>query len=333
MNKLIAEYLAAHNLTYEKKSGFYGTMNGYEVNGNFTAFGSNYDMTFFGGGALGAAAGNRAGAYKRGSCFLSVEVNLKPDQITRVQNWLIANKKEFAIFGFSVTERGAECTLAGSAKKFLLCLDGIVPFLQSIGAPQGSCPFCGEKLDSGARPVGIGGKRMHAHEKCFDEFAKGVQIDENIAAAAPDRTGRGILGAILGALVGSVVWAAFYYFGFIAFVAAFLISIGAAFGWGKLGGKNNMKKIVTVWIVSLAALTLTMVVSYCIDIDVVMKSEGVSGSAFDMFLYLLEEYPEYKAAILYDTAISYVFAVIANIAMTVSVARSQKKASGGLVKY
>lgn len=253
-----------------------------------------------------------------------------------MQNWLIGEQKTYGIMRSNVTATGLKCAfnqMMGTAKKFVACIQDTINFLNIVQAPVESCPFCGDRLLGDGRLVGVNGKKMHAHEHCFDEYVNSVKLEENIAAAAPNQIGRGIAGGLLFALGGGIVWMALYYIGFLSYIAALLIALGVSFGWDKFGGKNNKGKIVAMWIISLVVLVIAMLASYCIDVAVAMRNEGVEGNVFEVFIYLIKEVPEYGGAILIDTCISCVLLLLADILNTVTILKSQKQKSVEFVKY
>lgn len=218
-------------------------------------------------------------------------------------------------------------------------MEDITAFLTDVAAPD-CCPFCGEPLEGSddIRLVGTYGRMFHAHEHCFDEYAEQVTASESMAAKAPNNTLRGLLGAIIGALAGCIVWVLLYFIGYIAVIAAALASLGAAFMWGKFGGKNSKIKIVVIWAVTIVMIMLAMLTAYLIEVQLainqlVSEGEEISGSAFEWLIILIKDDPELRTEVLIDTLISFVFIVVANVYMTINVLKTQKLESQTLIKY
>ena len=179
------------------------------------------------------------------------------------------------------------------------------------------------------RLVGTYGRMFHAHEHCFDEYTEQVKSGEIKEAQAPNNTLRGLLGAILGSLAGCIIWALMFLFtDYFVVIVAFLISMGAAFMWGKFGGKNNKTKIAVVWAVSIIMMLLTMLASYLIFVAV-----SVDGNVFENFIYNLQVTPSFRSLVIVDTLISFVFIIVANVYMTINVLKTQKLESQTLIKY
>ncbi len=104
--------------------------------------------------------------------------------------------------------------------------------------------------------------------------------------------------------------------------------MGAAFMWGKFGGKNNKTKIAVVWAVSIIMMLLTMLASYLIFVAV-----SVDGNVFENFIYNLQVTPSFRSLVIVDTLISFVFIIVANVYMTINVLKTQKLESQTLIKY
>ncbi len=218
----------------------------------------------------------------------------------------------------------------GPVKKYIAFMEDITAFLKDVTATD-CCPFCGETLEGSEdiRLVGTYGRMFHAHEHCFDEYTEQVKSGEIKEAQAPNNTLRGLLGAILGSLAGCIIWALMFLFtDYFVVIVAFLISMGAAFMWGKFGGKNNKTKIAVVWAVSIIMMLLTMLASYLIFVAV-----SVDGNVFENFIYNLQVTPSFRSLVIVDTLISFVFIIVANVYMTINVLKTQKLESQTLIKY
>ncbi|MCI9561638.1 MAG: hypothetical protein HFK03_04020 [Clostridia bacterium] len=306
MNKILNEFLNSHSFTNDPKTGFYGKLNGFQISGSVN------QMT---------------------GSTCTVNVHLNEDAAEKVAAWVEENKKKYGILNPAYSTNSVSCMINppfGPVKKYIAFMEDITAFLKDVTATD-CCPFCGETLEGSEdiRLVGTYGRMFHAHEHCFDEYTEQVKSGEIKEAQAPNNTLRGLLGAILGSLAGCIIWALMFLFtDYFVVIVAFLISMGAAFMWGKFGGKNNKTKIAVVWAVSIIMMLLTMLASYLIFVAV-----SVDGNVFENFIYNLQVTPSFRSLVIVDTLISFVFIIVANVYMTINVLKTQKLESQTLIKY
>ncbi len=306
MNKILNEFLNSHSFTNDTKTGFYGKLNGFQISGSVN------QMT---------------------GSTCTVNVHLNEDAAEKVAAWVEENKKKYGILNPAYSTNSVSCMINppfGPVKKYIAFMEDITAFLKDVTATD-CCPFCGETLEGSEdiRLVGTYGRMFHAHEHCFDEYTEQVKSGEIKEAQAPNNTLRGLLGAILGSLAGCIIWALMFLFtDYFVVIVAFLISMGAAFMWGKFGGKNNKTKIAVVWAVSIIMMLLTMLASYLIFVAV-----SVDGNVFENFIYNLQVTPSFRSLVIVDTLISFVFIIVANVYMTINVLKTQKLESQTLIKY
>ncbi len=306
MNKVLNDFLNSHSFTNDPKTGFYGKLNGFQISGSVN------QMT---------------------GSTCTVNVHLNEDAAEKVAAWVEENKKKYGILNPVYTTNSVYCMInppLGPVKKYIAFMEDITAFLKDVTATD-CCPFCGETLEGSEdiRLVGTYGRMFHAHEHCFDEYTEQVKSGEIKEAQAPNNTLRGLLGAILGSLAGCIIWALMFLFtDYFVVIVAFLISMGAAFMWGKFGGKNNKTKIAVVWAVSIIMMLLTMLASYLIFVAV-----SVDGNVFENFIYNLQVTPSFRSLVIVDTLISFVFIIVANVYMTINVLKTQKLESQTLIKY
>lgn len=306
MNKILNEFLNSHSFTNDPKTGFYGKLNGFQISGSVN------QMT---------------------GSTCTVNVHLNEDAAEKVAAWVEENKKKYGILNPVYTTNSVSCMINppfGQVKKYIAFMEDITAFLKDVTATD-CCPFCGETLEGSEdiRLVGTYGRMFHAHEHCFDEYTEQVKSGEIKEAQAPNNTLRGLLGAIIGSLAGCIIWALMFLFtDYFVVIVAFLISMGAAFMWGKFGGKNNKTKIAVVWAVSIIMMLLTMLASYLIFVAV-----SVDGNVFENFIYNLQVTPSFRSLVIVDTLISFVFIIVANVYMTINVLKTQKLESQTLIKY
>lgn len=306
MNKILNEFLNSHSFTNDPKTGFSGKLNGFQISGSVN------QMT---------------------GSTCTVNVHLNEDAAEKVAAWVEENKKKYGILNPAYSTNSVSCMINppfGPVKKYIAFMEDITAFLKDVTATD-CCPFCGETLEGSEdiRLVGTYGRMFHAHEHCFDEYTEQVKSGEIKEAQAPNNTLRGLLGAILGSLAGCIIWALMFLFtDYFVVIVAFLISMGAAFMWGKFGGKNNKTKIAVVWAVSIIMMLLTMLASYLIFVAV-----SVDGNVFENFIYNLQVTPSFRSLVIVDTLISFVFIIVANVYMTINVLKTQKLESQTLIKY
>lgn len=306
MNKVLNDFLNSHSFTNDPKTGFYGKLNGFQISGSVN------QMT---------------------GSTCTVNVHLNEDAAEKVAAWVEENKKKYGILNPAYSTNSVSCMINppfGPVKKYIAFMEDITAFLKDVTATD-CCPFCGETLEGSEdiRLVGTYGRMFHAHEHCFDEYTEQVKSGEIKEAQAPNNTLRGLLGAILGSLAGCIIWALMFLFtDYFVVIVAFLISMGAAFMWGKFGGKNNKTKIAVVWAVSIIMMLLTMLASYLIFVAV-----SVDGNVFENFIYNLQVTPSFRSLVIVDTIISFVFIIVANVYMTINVLKTQKLESQTLIKY
>ena len=306
MNKILNEFLNSHSFTNDPKTGFYGKLNGFQISGSVN------QMT---------------------GSTCTVNVHLNEGAAEKVAAWVEENKKRYGILNPVYTTNSVSCMINppfGPVKKYIAFMEDITAFLKDVTATD-CCPFCGETLEGSEdiRLVGTYGRMFHAHEHCFDEYTEQVKSGEIKEAQAPNNTLRGLLGAILGSLAGCIIWALMFLFtDYFVVIVAFLISMGAAFMWGKFGGKNNKTKIAVVWAVSIIMMLLTMLASYLIFVAV-----SVDGNVFENFIYNLQVTHSVRSLVIVDTLISFVFIIVANVYMTINVLKTQKLESQTLIKY
>lgn len=297
MNKVISAFLQEHNLTYDpKEKMFYGTIGGgYQVSGTVQSVWSNTNV-------------------------LSFHVNLPEGREGEAAQFLAGISKQYGINNYQIAGDGIVCILTAYSKKYVACAEAIANYLSGVGV-KGGCPFCEEELGEGARLVGSANGIYRAHEHCFDEYVQKVQGEEAAEKAAPANLPKSLGGMALGVLAGCVVWIIFFALGFISWWAPLISGLLGAFLWDKFGGKNNKTKIICIWAISLVLLTLTIFLSYYVEILNAANEVGISvQEAVD----ILFADSEFTSALWQDVIISYVFIVVANILVTVNVAKTQK---------
>lgn len=306
MIKKIAYFLQEKGLTCDKGT-FYGDIDGIEVSGTALS------------------------AFAQGT--VSFAAYVPADSVNTLRLWIESNKRAYGIMKYSVDNSGVYLVFSQyiSVKKYLACVEDTLNVFKE-NCITGKCPLCGEPMEKSIY-VAMKGRRLHTHEKCFDDYVEKVQEEEAVKAATPIRLLRGIVGAIVGSLLGCVVWGLLYYIGIIAWIAAVLTAFGASFLWDKFGGKNGKAKIVTVWIVTVAMIAVTMFVGYLIDVKVALSELGWEGlNSFEVLSLAFETSEELRRIILVDTILSLIFIVLGNIFTTIQILKTQKLQSKELRK-
>ena len=302
MLKKIANFMVEKGLACEKDN-FYGIIDGIEISGI---------------------------APTLSSATLSFAAHVPYEAAGNINSWIEGNKRLYGIVNYTLDKMGLYLIFSPNitVKKYLACFDVMFNVMRqnSVG---NSCPFCGERLESFVY-VDINGRRMHAHESCFNDYMQYVAQTEAAKAAIPVKPVRGVIGALIGSILGCILWAILYFVGYVAIIAAILTALGAAFMWDKFGGKNCKAKVVTIWIVTLVMLSATMFVCYLILVEAALIEYNQAGTSIEWFIKLMNENAELRTAIIFDTAISYILIIVGNIFTTVRILRSQRLESTGI---
>ncbi len=304
MNKIISAFLQEHSLTYDSKEKiFRGSIRGFQVSGTVQSL-STTNM-------------------------LSFHVMIPEERKGEVNQFLAGIAKTYSVNQFRIDGDGIVCILVATPKKYVSCAAAIADFLAGIEA-KGGCPFCGEELGEGARLVGSANGVYLAHETCFDAYVERVKNDEIAAKAAPANLPKALGGMALGVVAGCAVWVIFFALGFISWWAPVISGFLGAFLWDKFGGKNDKVKIICMWALSLVLLTLTLFLSYYVDILNAANEVGVSmGEAIE----ILFNDAEFKSGLLQDVIISYIFIIVANVVVTMQIVQTQKVMSKSFRKF
>lgn len=303
MNKDLSAFLNANGFQRNGASGFFGTYKGFQFSSNTVN-------------------------------SLSVAVYLDETAVVTVNEWIKQNKRNYSISAHKVDGYGIGVTFSNvfCAKKMIAFIGDVSDYLATV-ATVDVCPFCGEHFDGNidkGEPINIdcSGNRFRIHDKCYDDFVqKAAQADAE-AAAAPGNYLKGALGMLLGSLAGGAVFIGLYLLGYIAWIAPLVAAFLGSFLYSKFGGKNDKKKIIILWVVTVVFMAIAIVVA--ILLSVYIESNKVAAEYgfviedfFEFFKYLMEDQEVYNA-LLRDVIISAILLVAANAYMTFIVLKSQK---------
>lgn len=304
MNKILSAFIQEHNLTYDNKEKmFYGFISGYQMSGGFSMWTSQNVLSF--------------------------HVHLPEERLGETNQFFVGISKTYGIQSFNLAGDGIVCVLFTSVKKYVACAEAIANYLSGIGA-KGGCPFCEEDLMEGARLVGSSSGIYRAHERCFDEYVEKVKGEEAAYKAAPAQMGKAVGGMVLGVLAGAVVWVLFYILGFISFWAPIVSGFLGAFLWDKFGGKNDKVKIIVLWVATIVILALTIFFTYYVTI---LNAATEAGFTFAEAWDILMADADFVSDFIQDTVVSAVFILLADVVITVQVAKTQKLLSKTFRKF
>lgn len=306
MNKDLSAFLNANGFQRNGASGFFGTYKGFQFSSNTVN-------------------------------SLSVAVYLDETAVVTVNEWIKQNKRNYSISAHKVDGYGIGVTFSNvfCAKKMIAFIGDVSDYLATV-ATVDVCPFCGERFDGNVdkgEPINIdcSGNRFRIHDKCYDDFVKKAAQADAEAAAAPGNYLKGALGMLLGSLAGGAIFIGLYLLGYIAWIAPLAAAFLGSFLYGKFGGKNDKKKIIILWAVTLVVMGVCIFLAIILNVYI-DKAEEIAyakelGLDFDFFEALqirIEDDTAFRNALLFDTIFSSVLLVAADAYMTYIVLKTQK---------
>lgn len=117
-----------------------------------------------------------------------------------------------------------------------------------------------------------------------------------------------ILCSVAIALVGCVLYGLLYYAGYIAYIAAYLVVVGSAWGYKKFNQKMDLKGWLIVSIVSIAGILASMFIALAVYVG---KEFGLSiGEAFDQLWNLIKTNDSIESAVIRDGVLTAVCIVL-----------------------
>lgn len=202
-------------------------------------------------------------------------------------------------------------------KKYYVILDYIVDKLREnniIGNDY--CSVCGEVLESKNYSLAkMSPIIMPVHNDCLDSFNNSIE-DKKASIEEEEKNNnksylKGFVGAIIGGLIGTIPWIILYQMGYVAAYAAVLIGIGANYGYKIMGGSNGSSRMPIIFVSILFVFGAGLLIQYYTEIFIAFYDDGITVSELPQaFLFLLENEPEYKSAIVSNTLMSILFAGI-----------------------
>ena len=134
-----------------------------------------------------------------------------------------------------------------------------------------------------------------------------------------------ILVAIGLGLAGCLLWGLLYYLGYMAWIAAYLVVFGAAWGYQKFNLKLDKKGYFIISAIAVIEIALTMLITLVI---VVMTTLGTGFfDSFALLPQLFEAIPELTGAVITDTVLSIVFIALGLLTYFFTEKKKAKQAS------
>lgn len=309
MNKDLSAFLNANAFQSNGASRFYGNYKGFQFSGN----------------ALGQQPSVAVAAY------------FDENTVAVVKEWLKNNARNYSLASKTVDNTGIGVTFTGFswAKKMIAFINDIADYLATVSTPD-SCSFCGEPLEGSldkGEPIYIecNGNRYRIHENCYDNFVERAAQTDAEAAAAPGNYLKGALGMLLGSLAGGALFIGLYLLGFIAWIAPLCAAFLGSFLYAKFGGKNDKKKIIILWAVTVVVVGICIVAAIILDVyrfnaeDIAaLEQMGLEFDFFEALKYEMETNDTFRMAVVSDTVIAAVFLIAADVYMTYIVLKTQK---------
>lgn len=132
-----------------------------------------------------------------------------------------------------------------------------------------------------------------------------------------------ILTAIGMGLIGAVLWGILYYFGYIAWIAAFVIMIAAGWAYKKFNLKLDIKGYIIITIITIIEIALALLISLNIA---VMQAAGTGFfESFGLLSNLVAATPELSRAIIADSVLSLVFVVVGLVTFIIVEKKTSKQ--------
>lgn len=306
MNDFVSKSAQAVGLTCNGDE-FYGTLNGYQVSGR---------------------------CYRMSTQF-GVSVYLTPDLQMSIQFIAVNLLKGFpGIRVLSENGNGIAFRAAVSPEasaRIVLFLQQFTGMISSFTKGE-ACPLCGEPMDEGVCEVSSGVRRFKAHEACFERVGQEQTAKKTEEAPSVSSYVRGIAGALLGGLTGIAACALINMIGFASWIAMIFMPFFVMFLWEKLGGKNHVAKIVTMWIVSVVCFFAALVVGYTVIVAMALAQEGITDSAFEYFVFMIRTQEQFRNALLLDVSLSVAATLGSAAFMTVRAVTKERRTSSALKK-
>ena len=122
-----------------------------------------------------------------------------------------------------------------------------------------------------------------------------------------------IIVAIALGLASCLLWRILYYFGYFAWVVAFLIVFAVSWGYKKFNLKIDKKGYFIISLICLIEVVLTMFITIALAVNIAYVQEGYYVSFFECFLIMfdfIKTNAEFRSALLTDSILTLLFMVI-----------------------
>lgn len=122
-----------------------------------------------------------------------------------------------------------------------------------------------------------------------------------------------IIVAIALGLASCLLWGILYYFGYFAWVVAFLIVFAVSWGYKKFNLKIDKKSYFIISLICLIEVVLTMFITIALAVNIAYVQEGYYVSFFECFLIMfdfIKTNAEFRSALLTDSILTLLFMVI-----------------------
>ena len=241
--------------------------------------------------------------------FTDAVNDVNAEKLYRVQRIGLSSRNVQVIFRDSM----------GTMKKIQEFLDWFIPLLEQYSATKADiCAECGTQISDGCWKL-VDGIAYHMHESCAEKVRAQIS-DENTTRKqnADGSYGQGLVGALVGAVIGAIIWAFVLNMGYVASIVGLLIGFLAEKGYNLLGGKQGQGKVT---ILVLAVVVGVLLGTFGADVItlVSMINNGETyltyGDIPSTLMYLLEEDPEYRSAVVSNILMGLLFAGIGVFAL------------------
>lgn len=127
----------------------------------------------------------------------------------------------------------------------------ILPQVSALTRPQ-QCIYCTHPTGGEGVPVRLAEDTVvPMHDGCLQQAAEGYARQH-----AADGSKAGVWGAVIGAAAGALIWAMVYHLIYPAAILCVLIGLLASRGYDLFKGRPGMTKVITVALISLAAVLI-----------------------------------------------------------------------------
>lgn len=195
----------------------------------------------------------------------------------------------------------------GTMGKIRAFLDWFLPLLRQSGAtPANICTECGFEITAG-HWVLVDQGAYHFHDSCAQKVMREVQDDTTRRKEADEGSYlKGTVGALGGAVLGAILWAVVLALGYVTSLVGLLIGFFSMKGYDLMKGKRGKGMVAILILAVILGVLLGTFLAECVawsEYVEVLDTPAVFLSAM-----ILE--PEYRNAVLGNTAMGLFFAAL-----------------------